>query len=350
MPSRRRGLSLDPPREDQPCRISRPISPCSTTSVDFLDRFAAAAADGFAGVEYPVPLCLPKEELAARAEGAQAHPGAAQPAGRRLGRRASAASPAFRAAIEEFRAGVATAIEYATALGCKQLNCLAGNPPKDVPAAELRRTFVENLRMPHRSSPRPASSWWSSRSTPATSRASILNKSAQAIAIMDEVGSDNLYLQYDFYHMQIMEGDLDADLPPAQGPDRATCRSPTIRAATSPARARSTIRSSSRMLDAAGLCRLGRLRVQARGRDLGRPRLVRPLRQKRRLNRGTAGVARMKVGFIGLGIMGKPMALNLENGGHELYLFIAQRRAAGAARRRRRSPAARPRRWPSRPR
>ena len=59
---------------------------------------------------------------------------------------------------EEFRAGVITAIEYASALGCRRVNCLAGIPPKDVPAVRgathLRR---EPASMPRRSSPRPAS-------------------------------------------------------------------------------------------------------------------------------------------------------------------------------------------------
>ena len=58
----------------------------------------------------------------------------------------------------------------------------------------------------------------------------------------------------------------------------------------------------------------------------------------------------MKVGFIGLGIMGKPMALNLGKGGHELFLHHPQRRAAGHCSTPAARPAARPRRWPSRPR
>ena len=47
---------------------------------------------------------------------------------------------------EEFRASVERGIEYATALGCKRVNCLAGIPPKDAPAGEVRRTFVANLQ------------------------------------------------------------------------------------------------------------------------------------------------------------------------------------------------------------
>ena len=65
---------------------------------DFIDRFAAAAADGFEAVEYLFPYAYKKELLAEKLQGARAHPGAAQHAGRRLGRAASAASAAFPAA------------------------------------------------------------------------------------------------------------------------------------------------------------------------------------------------------------------------------------------------------------
>ena len=47
--------------------------------------------------------------------------------------------------IDEFRRGVDTAITYAKALGCAQVNCLAGIAPQGVDAAELEDVFVENL-------------------------------------------------------------------------------------------------------------------------------------------------------------------------------------------------------------
>src|SRR5918995_1188973 len=85
--------------------------------VDFLDRFAAAAADGFAGVEYLFPYPYPKEELADRLR----RHGLVQvlhnlPAGDWAGGERGIAGLPDR--VEEFRAGVAQAIEYATALGC----------------------------------------------------------------------------------------------------------------------------------------------------------------------------------------------------------------------------------------
>ncbi len=174
---------------------------------DFLDRYEAAAKDGFEGVEYLFPYAYPKEELAERLK----RHGLTQvlhnlPAGDwGKGERGIACQP-DRA--EEFRAGVAKAIEYATALGCDQVNCLSGVPPKDAQPAELRRTLVENLRY---AAPRLADAGIRLLLEPVNTRdipGFFVNRSAQAMEIIDEVGSDNLYLQYDFYHSQVMEGDL----------------------------------------------------------------------------------------------------------------------------------------------
>ena len=177
------------------------------TEVDFLDRFAAAAKGGFAGVEYLFPYAYSKDELAARLKEHDLIQALHNlPAGDwAAGERGIACLPGRE---EEFRASVAHGIAYASALGCKQVNCLAGIPPKDAPADAIRGTLVANLR----------------HAAPEFAKAGIrlvveaintrdipgfyLNRSAQTIALMDEVGSDNLFLQYDFYHMQIMEGDL----------------------------------------------------------------------------------------------------------------------------------------------
>jgi hydroxypyruvate isomerase len=175
--------------------------------VDFLDRFAAAAKDGFEGVEYLFPYPYPKEELAGRLK----RHGLVQvlhnlPAGDwAKGDRGIACQP-DRA--DEFRAGVERAIEYATALGCKQVNCLAGMTPKDADQAELRRTFVGNVRYAaselQKAGIRLLIEPVNTRDIPGF----YLNRSTQAAEIMAEVGSNNLYLQYDFYHTQVMEGDL----------------------------------------------------------------------------------------------------------------------------------------------
>ena len=113
--------------------------------VDFLDRFAAAAKNGFKGVEYLFPYAYPKEQLAEKLK----QNGLTQvlhnlPAGDwAKGERGIACHPDR---VGEFKDGVGKAIEYATTLGCKQVNCLAGIAPQGVDANKLRETFVSNLK------------------------------------------------------------------------------------------------------------------------------------------------------------------------------------------------------------
>ena len=173
----------------------------------FLDRFAAAAADGFKGVEYLFPYDFPKEELKERLE----RHGLVQvlhnlPAGDwAAGDRGIGAVPGREG---EFQDGVGRAMDYATALGCRQVNCLAGIPPEDTDPERVRRTLVENLRF---AAPRLAEAGIKLLLEPVNTRdipGFFVNRSAQAMAIIEEVGSDNLHLQYDFYHAQVMEGDL----------------------------------------------------------------------------------------------------------------------------------------------
>ncbi len=175
--------------------------------VDFLDRFAAAAEAGFTGVEYLFPYAWDKAELAERLSQAEVKQVLFNmpPGDWDAGERGIAILPE-RAA--EFRAGVETAIDYAKALGCEQLHCMAGLTPEGVDPAVLRKTYVENLRFA------------ADRTGGAGIRLLIeaintrdipgfyLNTSRQALEIIEEVGSTNLFFQYDIYHMQIMEGDL----------------------------------------------------------------------------------------------------------------------------------------------
>ena len=110
--------------------------------------------------------------------------------------------------VGEFQDGVGLAIDYATALGCERLNCLAGVAPDDDAPDALRETFVSNLRFAAREC---ATAGITLMSEPINTRDIpnfYLRHTSQARSIIDEVGSDNLWLQYDVYHMQIMEGDL----------------------------------------------------------------------------------------------------------------------------------------------
>ncbi|HKJ95731.1 MAG TPA: hydroxypyruvate isomerase [Gammaproteobacteria bacterium] len=177
------------------------------TERDFLDRFEAAASAGFKGVEYLFPYDHSPEEIAARLGGN----GLTQvlhnlPAGDwAAGERGIACHPDR---VSEFRDGVDRAIAYARALGCRQLNCLAGRQPEGVSDELARSTLVENLGY---AAERLRTEGVRLLAEPINTRdipGFFLNHTAQALAIFDEVGSDNVFLQYDIYHMQIMEGDL----------------------------------------------------------------------------------------------------------------------------------------------
>ncbi|KQW18569.1 hydroxypyruvate isomerase [Afipia sp. Root123D2] len=175
--------------------------------VDFLARLEAAARAGFSGVEYLFPYAFSADELAKQL---RAHKLTQVlhnlPAGNwDKGERGIAILPDR---VDEFRAGVKIAIGYAKALDCPQVNCLAGLVPDGVDAKALKDTFVDNLKF--------AASALKAEGIklliePINTRdipKFYLTNTAQAVALIDAVGSDNLFVQYDIYHMQIMEGDL----------------------------------------------------------------------------------------------------------------------------------------------
>ena len=177
------------------------------TELDFLDRFAAARADGFEGVEYLFPYAYPAAQLRERLDKHKL----AQvlhnlPAGDwAKGERGIACHPDR---VGEFQDGVGKAIEYARALQCKQVNCLAGIRPPHVDPNDARETFIKNLQY---AAPRLKDAGIKLLIEPINTRdipGFFLNYTKQALEIIKAVGSDNLYVQYDIYHMQIMEGDL----------------------------------------------------------------------------------------------------------------------------------------------
>ena len=174
---------------------------------DFLDRFEAAAKAGFTGVEYLFPYDYAKEDLAERLR----QNGLDQvlhnlPAGDwGAGERGIACLPDR---VGEFQDGVGRAIDYATVLGCPQVNCLAGVAPEGADQESLRRTFVDNLGFAagklKEAGIKLVIEPINTRDIPGF----YLRRTGQAVEILDAVGSDNLFVQYDVYHMQIMEGDL----------------------------------------------------------------------------------------------------------------------------------------------
>jgi hydroxypyruvate isomerase len=175
--------------------------------VPFLERFGAAARAGFRAVEYVSPYEHPKEAVAAELK----KHGLTQalfnlPAGDwSRGERGIGCLPDRQ---QDFHRSVAKAIDYAKALGCDRVNCLAGLAPAGVNPALLRRTLVDNLKYAARETKKAGITLVLEAINPHDIPGFFLNTSRQAIDIMDEVESDNLLFQYDIYHMQRVEGEV----------------------------------------------------------------------------------------------------------------------------------------------
>ncbi len=173
----------------------------------FLDRFAAAKAAGFNAVEYLFPYDYEKSQL--REELTRC--GLTQvlhnlPAGNwAVGERGIAI---LRDRIDEFRDGVVQAIDYAKALECRQLNCLVGIAPAGADAADLREVLVSNLRFAAGALAQHGIKLLIEPINTLDIPGFFLNRTEQAAKLIAEVRSSNLFIQYDIYHMQIMEGDL----------------------------------------------------------------------------------------------------------------------------------------------
>jgi hydroxypyruvate isomerase len=177
------------------------------TDLDFIARFAAAARSGFTGVEFLFPYAHRKEQLAeALHKNNLTQVLHNLPAGNwEAGERGIACDPNR---VGEFQEGVDQAIGYARTLKCKQLNCLVGKVPSAVTPAKAHETVVGNLLY---AAKRLAEHGITLLIEPVNTNdvpGFFLNRTTQALAILDEVGHDNLYLQYDIYHMQSMEGNL----------------------------------------------------------------------------------------------------------------------------------------------
>ena len=178
------------------------------TEVPFLERFAKAREAGFDGVEYLFPYDWPAEQLA----GELAANDLTQvlfnlpPGDWAGGERGIACLPGRE---EEFRAGVEQAIAYAHALGCRQVNCLAGLQPDGLNGLIARETLVANVRYAAaRLAEEGITLCLEAINSKVDMPGFLLDTSDKVMEVIEEVGADNVRLQYDLYHMQIMEGDL----------------------------------------------------------------------------------------------------------------------------------------------
>lgn len=181
------------------------------TEVPFLERFERAAKAGFEAVEFQFPYAWPKEDVAAalRASGLKAvlHN---LPAGDwAAGDRGLACRPDR---VAEFRESVPAGIAYAKALGVDRLHCLSGIEPAGQAADVVWRTYIENLRFAAAETAAQGIRLLIEPINRHDIPGMYLHRSAQAVEVMDEVGSDNLFLQYDIYHAQRTEGELAATM------------------------------------------------------------------------------------------------------------------------------------------
>ena len=185
------------------------------TDRSFRERFAAAKACGFDAVECQFPYAHPADELAdlllTQGQRMVLHN---LPAGdSAVGERGIACHPDR---VDEFRSGVEQAIAYARTLGVPQLNCLAGILPPGLDEREAMQTLRANL---HTTARMLADHGLKLLVEPINSvdvPGFLVNRPAQAVALIAELrgqhGLDNLFLQYDVYHAQRMEGELAANL------------------------------------------------------------------------------------------------------------------------------------------
>ncbi len=173
----------------------------------FLDRFEAAARVGFRAVEFLFPYEHPARDIRRRLDRFELRlvlfnlpPGEWAGGERGLS--------IFPERVDEFAAGLDQALAYARVLDCRQLHVMAGTVPKELPHAEAARTYVANLRgaaaKAQAEDIRVLIEPLNSRDMPGYLLATV----EQARQIIDQVGSDNLFLQMDLYHAQIMGGDL----------------------------------------------------------------------------------------------------------------------------------------------
>ena len=174
---------------------------------DFLDRFAAAARDGFKAVEYLFPYAYPAQELAARlqANGLQQVLFNAPPGNWDAGERGLACLPGREA---ECREGIAKAIDYAKALQCPRIHVMAGLVPQGADAATVRATYIANVRY---AAEQAAPHGIQILLEPINGRdmpGFFLSRQDHAHALIADIGAANVKVQMDLYHCQIVEGDL----------------------------------------------------------------------------------------------------------------------------------------------
>ena len=173
----------------------------------FLDRFEAAARDGFEGVEYLFPYEHQPEELATRlrANGLQQVLFNGPPGSWDAGERGIACLPGRE---QEFREGITKALKYAAALECPRIHVMAGLVPQGQERDALRPTYVANLRWAAREAAKQGVKVLIEPINTRDIPGFFLNRQDQAHALLGEIGEANAQVQFDLYHCQVVEGDV----------------------------------------------------------------------------------------------------------------------------------------------
>ena len=174
---------------------------------DFLDRFAAAARDGFRAVEYLFPYAHEPAVLAQRLadSGLQQVLFNGPPGDWDAGERGIACLPGRE---DEFRRGFEQALDYAQALACPRVHVMAGLAPAGADRAQLQATYEGNLAWAARHA---ASAGRDVLIEPINTRdipGFFLNRQDEAHRVVQAIGAANLKVQMDLYHCQIVEGDV----------------------------------------------------------------------------------------------------------------------------------------------
>ncbi|RRV04873.1 hydroxypyruvate isomerase [Pseudomonas sp. v388] len=174
---------------------------------DFLDRFAAAAADGFAAVEYLFPYAYNPQELKQRLDdnGLVQALFNAPPGDWDACERGIASLPGREA---EFRSGVERALEYAQVLGNDKVHVMAGLLPNEDLRQRHQAVYLENLAFAAKQAKAAGVTILIEPINTRDMPDFFLNRQDQAQDICKQVGADNLKVQFDCYHCQIVEGDL----------------------------------------------------------------------------------------------------------------------------------------------
>ena len=175
--------------------------------VPFPQRFAAAAKAGFTGVEFLFPYEHTPQEVAGwLRENKLQNVLFNMPPGNWAGGERGVASLPGRE--EEFRAGVAKAIQYAQALGTPIVHAMAGIPPAGSDRAKCRAVYVQNIRYAARELARHNLGLVLEPINQRDMPGFFLGTQAEAHAVREELGEPNLKVQMDFYHVQVQEGDI----------------------------------------------------------------------------------------------------------------------------------------------